>query len=229
MARATPTLGREGHAAQPPGQGDVDPPDKSLGAQLFHRKCARCHSHADEAGGGIVSSKPTAPNLHEFASRKWITGLLNPTKTSGPDYFGNTKHSTMADDVTGDLTDLGDNEQAALDAIIIAISAQAKLPSQAAADRLSTDSGIIAKGIAAYVDQDVSSCSDCHKLGGSEGDDSAPDLTGYGSREWLIEFINNPAQKRFYGDKNDRMPKFGDSLSPKEIEALADWLRRIPS
>ncbi|MFP6613899.1 MAG: hypothetical protein VB835_16435, partial [Pirellulales bacterium] len=80
MARATPALGREGSATQPLERGDVDPADNSLGAQLFGRKCARCHSHADEAGGGIVSSKPTAPNLHEFASRKWITGLLNPTK-----------------------------------------------------------------------------------------------------------------------------------------------------
>jgi ubiquinol-cytochrome c reductase cytochrome b subunit len=210
----------------PPARPEVETPEEPLGQRLFRRKCARCHSHSDENGEGIVSTKPSAPNLHGFASRKWITGLLNPNETGGPKYFGNTKHSTMADDVTGDLVDLEEDEQAALDAIVIAVSAEAKLPSQIESDKQAIDAGIIKKGIAAFVDQDVSYCSDCHNLGDSEGDDSAADLTGYGSREWLIEFITDPTQKRFYGEKNDRMPKFGASMSSEEIEAIVDWLRQ---
>ena len=62
---------------------------------------------------------------------------------------------------------------------------------------------------------------------------SAPDLTGYGSREWLVGIISNPAHKRFYGAKNDRMPLYAEfpdqpaknMLSKESIEILADWLR----
>ena len=43
---------------------------------------------------------------------------------------------------------------------------------------------------------------------------NAPDLTGYASREWLTAFLSNPADKRFYGDKNDRMPAF--ALHPND-------------
>ena len=60
-----------------------------------------------------------------------------------------------------------------------------------------------------------------------------PDLTGYGSRDWLIGIIGNPAHKRFYGKENDRMPAYAESatdakknvLSRQELELLADWLR----
>jgi len=58
----------------------------------------------------------------------------------------------------------------------------------------------------------------------------APDLNGYGSREWLIGIISNPANPRFYGKKNDRMPIYAESttdpakntLSAREIELVAD-------
>ena len=57
------------------------------------------------------------------------------------------------------------------------------------------------------------------------------DLTGYGSREWLIAFIENPEDKRFYGQKNDRMPCYGrdGKLKDEEIEILADWIRSQPA
>ena len=62
---------------------------------------------------------------------------------------------------------------------------------------------------------------------------TAPDLAGWGSREWLIGMISNPAHERFYGDKNERMPIFAphsedspeNQLSPQNIGILADWLR----
>ena len=54
-----------------------------------------------------------------------------------------------------------------------------------------------------------------------------PDLTGYGSREWMIAFISDPSQERFYGENNDRMPSFLSEgiLTPIEIGLLVDWLR----
>jgi len=70
-------------------------------------------------------------------------------------------------------------------------------------------------------------CTDCHQFHKADEDATAPDLTGYGSREWLIGFINNPAGSNYYGSRNDRMPQFGTKqiLTGREIGLIADWLR----
>ena len=69
-------------------------------------------------------------------------------------------------------------------------------------------------------------CTDCHEYRG-EGSGTGPDLTGWASRSWTIDFIKNPAHKRFYGRRNDRMPAYGErgELTDKEIELVTDWLR----
>ncbi len=77
------------------------------------------------------------------------------------------------------------------------------------------------------------SCIDCHKFHNEGELGNAPDLTGYASREWLTAFISNPADERFYSDKNDRMPAFAahpndptaNRLSPQELSLLVSWLR----
>lgn len=76
-------------------------------------------------------------------------------------------------------------------------------------------------------------CAGCHKFGDAGSLGTAPDLTGYGSEEWLRELIANPAHERFYADQNDRMPSFAkdranpknNQLSPKELEMLVKWMR----
>ena len=58
-------------------------------------------------------------------------------------------------------------------------------------------------------------------------------MTGYGSRQWLIEFISSPRHERFYPDTNDRMPSYAQHadqaerniLTAEQIGMLADWLR----
>jgi hypothetical protein len=47
-----------------------------------------------------------------------------------------------------------------------------------------------------------------------------------------VGIISNPAHRRFYGRKNDRMPAYapsddpaGNLLSPADTGLLADWLR----
>ena len=47
-----------------------------------------------------------------------------------------------------------------------------------------------------------------------------------GSRKWLFNFITNPAHPDLYGERNDRMPKFGEAqiLSGQQIGLVADWL-----
>ena len=78
--------------------------------------------------------------------------------------------------------------------------------------------------------EDGRACIECHDID-SEDEGSAPDLTGYGSREWLIAFIENPEDKRFYGKKNDRMPCYGrdGKLKDEEIAILVDWIRSQPA
>jgi hypothetical protein len=63
--------------------------------------------------------------------------------------------------------------------------------------------------------------------------DSAPDLTGFASRDWLRGFISDPNHERFYGKGNDRMPAFAahpddpakNQLTQRELDLLIEWLR----
>jgi hypothetical protein len=76
-------------------------------------------------------------------------------------------------------------------------------------------------------------CADCHKFYNAGELGSAPDLTGYGSRQWLIGIITNPQDERFYPDRNDGMPAYHafpdepkkNLLTKEQIEQLADLLR----
>jgi ubiquinol-cytochrome c reductase cytochrome b subunit len=67
-------------------------------------------------------------------------------------------------------------------------------------------------------------CTDCHAFGTAKGA-GAPNLNGYGSRAWIRDVISNPADKRYFGDKNDRMPAYEKQLSPQQIDLVTDWLR----
>ena len=77
-------------------------------------------------------------------------------------------------------------------------------------------------------------CASCHTYDGHDGlgrpvaePQTAADLEGFASREWLTAIIRDASHPRFYGDRNDRMPAFGpdEILSDVEIALLVDWLR----
>lgn len=239
--KVTPKVSNE------PPPDDVPEPSEQIatqnGQQLFQRNCATCHSYVDKRGFGIpgpatrTDRKPNgASNLHGFASREWLRGFLDSKQILNASYFGNTAHrdGEMVDVVVSEFNDLGTDERELLDIIIIALSAEANLPAQREADARAKEDGSIEKGISVF-DEGISSvaCSDCHRFRGFEGDEGAPDLTGYGSRAWLVQFISNPASDRFYGENNDRMPTFSkhgkdggpEPLTAKEIETIVDWMR----
>jgi ubiquinol-cytochrome c reductase cytochrome b subunit len=77
------------------------------------------------------------------------------------------------------------------------------------------------------------SCTDCHKFRDTGDLGSAPDLTGWASKDWLVKFITDPTHEAFYRDTNDRMPSFGKAgpgpkralLPAEDIDLLARWLR----
>jgi ubiquinol-cytochrome c reductase cytochrome b subunit len=118
---------------------------------------------------------------------------------------------------------------------VAALSAEAALPAQAEADKQAEADGTVAKGKAALSESFSSySCTDCHKFHDSGDTGSAPDLTGWASKDWLARFIADPTHGDFYSEDNDRMPAFGRQgpgptieplLSPEEIELLSRWLR----
>jgi len=196
------------------------------GPKIFSKNCASCHRYDGHDGlGGKPKDEVTAADLKGFASREWIAGLLDPEKITSPHYFGGSKLKSgkMAKFVKEDISSFGPKEKELLTKAVMALSAEARLKSQAAIDK--RDEAIIEVGTGALVG-DTLGCMDCHKFH-DNGEESAPDLTAYGSREWLIAFISNPAHERFYGERNDRMPAYGEekSLTTQEINLVADWLR----
>lgn len=197
------------------------------GPKLFAQNCASCHRYDGTNGLGLKldPAKETASDLKGFASRAWLAGLLDPATIASLHYFGGTKFKDgdMVGFVKKDLSDLSPEKKADLAKIIAAISAEAQLPAQKAADQ--KDTALIADG--RQLLRTTASCLDCHQFQQPNPNATGPDLTGYGSHEWLTAFLNDPAHQRFYGTLNDRMPAFGKqgALDPHAIGLLADWLR----
>jgi ubiquinol-cytochrome c reductase cytochrome b subunit len=215
---------------------------KIQGPKLFKQHCAGCHSHANENGTAditqqIIAEKPGASNLWGFGSRDWMRGMLDPQQVGGPHYFGNTalKDDDMVkwvnETIGKQLKELKSDElnkfKAKLDDVTLALTAEAGVSVGMIAD--------LDKHVAAEREAIVSdlACTDCHKFRDKGELGSAPDLTGYASRDWLTAFISNPADNRFYGEKNDRMPAFAahpkdptaNRLSAPELALLVSWLR----
>jgi ubiquinol-cytochrome c reductase cytochrome b/c1 subunit len=216
--------------------GGTPPTNRQRAERIFIRNCSACHSHADANGRGIVAKNPTAPNLHGFASRQWLAGLLDANQIAGDKYFGKTAHfeGDMVDFVNSNLKELNDEKKAKCDAIIAALSAEAALPAQAEADKKSQEDGSLEKGKAALAEMwDTAACIDCHKFHDQGDLGAAPELTGYGTKDWIVKMITDPAHEAFYADKNDRMPNFGvdppgakqSLLSAEDIDLVARWLR----
>ena len=196
------------------------------GPKLFAKNCASCHRYDGHDGlGGQPKDKIAASDLKGFASRPWLTGLLDPQKIHGPEYFGGTKFKDgkMVKFVHEDVAGFSTEQKATLRQAVVALSAEAKLVAQRSGDQL--DIVAIAEGRKALVGATLG-CADCHKFG-EVGEAAGPDLTGYGSREWLVAFIGNSGHERFYGERNDRMPAFAEEkrLGEPEIGLIADWLR----
>jgi ubiquinol-cytochrome c reductase cytochrome b subunit len=163
----------------------------------------------------------------------------NPDNYKRPaiaDYFGNTAHKDG--DMAGWLE--SDGEELLYETkdgkrtpkperhkIAVALAAQAQRPTRPG--EAAFDKQDIAEGIALIQEN----CTGCHRFGDQGDLGSAPDLTGYGSYEWMMGLVSDPTNERFYRDTNDRMPCFAldlehperNNISPREISLIVDWLR----
>jgi ubiquinol-cytochrome c reductase cytochrome b subunit len=197
------------------------------GPKLFAKNCASCHRYEGHDGLGIRPTDPqSAPDLKGFASRQWLTDLLDPAKVDGTNFFGGTKfrEGKMVKFVRKDVAGFSAAEKEQLKKVIAAISAEAGLKAQTTLDQ--TDTALIAEGRTLAASETMR-CTECHQFRKPDEEATAPDLTGYGSRAWLTAILANPAHARFYGKRNDRMPAFGTDqiLDEASIGLLADWLR----
>jgi ubiquinol-cytochrome c reductase cytochrome b subunit len=197
---------------------------KSEGPKLFAQHCASCHNHVGGPGAEIPGNDPSAPNLGGFATRASVAGFLDPQRIVGPDYFGKTKfkNGEMVGFLKGEFKGLDEDEKSErrseLATVAVALSAEARLKSQTELD--AKDKDRVAQGVKLIDER----CSGCHKFHG-KGTASGPELTGYGSKQWLAEIVGNPAHPKFYGENNDRMPAYEKTLSPQQIELLVRFLR----
>jgi ubiquinol-cytochrome c reductase cytochrome b subunit len=197
------------------------------GPKLFAKNCASCHRFGGHDGTGQTPTDPqSASDLKGFASRAWLHGLLNPETVSATNYFGATKFANgkMAKYVKKEIADFSPELKAQLEKVIMALSAEAGLKSQRTRD---VEQAADIEAGRRLIDSSDMGCTECHQFRKPNEDASAPRLTGYGSRDWLIGMISNPAHESYYGRKNDRMPAFGKEqiLTEKAIGLLADWLR----
>ncbi len=197
------------------------------GPRLFASYCAGCHRYDGHDGlGRVPADEPSASDLQGFASRAWLTGLVDPLRIDGPHYFGGTRFNggRMVRFVKRDVAGFTAEQQAELLSVVAALSAEAALPRQAEKD--GADAALIETGRAA-MDGETMRCTECHRFHEYGEDPVGPELTGYGSRAWLIDFVGDPAHPRFYGRRNDRMPSFGADgvLDDHAIGLIVDWLR----
>lgn len=199
---------------------------KTQGPRLFKQNCASCHNWlAGPDGPGIASTSTSAPNLYGFATRGWLAGFLDPDRISQPSYFGKTafKGGEMVGFVKDSLKDAGkdEDEKKQLQAVVASLSAEAGLKAQGA--REARDADVIKEGRKHMLE--TYSCTDCHRVGTKGELGKGPELNGYGSRAWLVGIVSNPTHQRFYGKHNDRMPAYEETMSTRQIELIADWLR----
>ena len=190
------------------------------GKLLFEKNCAICHKYTadkDDPFGGFVEGKFHAADLGDYASEKWIRGLLdNP----GDDkYFGLTKLSGMKRWRKGieriRATAKKENavvaaksiaeEEAAFDVIAKWLADQAK-------PKEKRDKDLHDKGFDAF-DKNCSECHSINKKIDKENPKEGPDFMDYGSQDWIRFMIMNPGHKlRFRG--NNEMPFFRNMDGP---------------
>ena len=196
------------------------------GPKIFSAKCASCHRYDGHDGlGNLLRDAQSASDLKGFASREWLAGLLDPERIGTTNYFGGTKHRTgkMSKFVHEKVAAYSAEKKEQLNKVLTAVSAEAQLKSQREAD--AKDASLIEAGRGLFAGE--INCANCHQFHKKDEDATGPDLTGYGSRAWLMKFIGDPGHADFYGERNDRMPAFGVKgiLSEPQIGLVTDWLR----
>ncbi len=168
---------------------------------LFAEHCGNCHD-IDGKGGD------EAPSLRHYNDREWLRGAIREPRSTR--YFGGTKeHEDMEPFPEAELS------EAQLDAFVEYIVSLR-------GDGLAFDSGLAARGEAAWGDSD---CSDCHEVDKGAENAGVPTFFERGSPLWIARLIYDPEQADMF-DTAAEMPSFKDKLSTGEIATLAQLVYR---
>ncbi len=214
------------------------------GPLLYEQHCLSCHPFQPLEGTEAIpdfpaiaakSGTPSAPNLYYPVSADWIGGWLDDKRIKSDDYYGRTKFrsGTMSSYLTGafrDNQELMDEPEKEMERLVDMLLAEARLDGPRPSEH-----GLDEEQLTRIADF---GCLDCHPFYDPAVKPTTPslDLRGYMSRRWMIDFIANPGDDRFYGpdrgDKggNDRMMAYHLSekdavISLREIGLIVDWLR----
>lgn len=214
---------------------------KLQGPRLFAKHCATCHRYDGHDGTGkAIETVQTASDLGQFGKRTWIRGFL--AHPDGPQYYGPTTQGffngvpirkQFTDDsamVKWSRQHFKQMKNDEVDAVVEFLAAQADR-----SDVSPPDAGLVAKGRKLFEEGGDNgdrwqACSACHDMSikgdkiTSEGMAAAPDLTGYGSEEWMRRFLNEPDSKENYGKRNC-MPSFKSRMTPEEHNILLHWMQ----
>jgi ubiquinol-cytochrome c reductase cytochrome b subunit len=192
----------------------------------------------------IPNPAPTAPNLYGVGGYSWIGGLLNEETVASAHYLGYEGSPFAEGDMVTFVRDaigegMSDEDKSAAQYAMLVVeralwAESGLMPEhiqQQTAKEIDEGKELMKGKLAEIIDGGMS-CTDCHKFHDAGDLGAAPDLTGYMSRQWMIDFISNPADERFYGDRNDRMPAFAphddpqlNQLDAKSLGLIVDWLR----
>jgi ubiquinol-cytochrome c reductase cytochrome b subunit len=169
-----------------------------VGRIAFKEHCASCHSLTGRPG-------MKGPDLGHYLSPAWLATVIRTP--NAPTLWGKA-------DKMGAI-DLTPQEVALL------VDYTRSLESPEAAKAF--DAKRLAEGAKLFRTRD---CTDCHETSGKKAG-SAPNLGGYGSDEWLLEFLKKPTAPRFYLEKNNKMPAFADKMTEAELKAVVVYLRTL--
>jgi mono/diheme cytochrome c family protein len=182
-------------------------------AALFAEHCGGCHTPANTP---IALSK--GPTLDGFASRAWATAMLvNPEADA---LFARTD----IHDMPSQAKRLGPEGIAAVSEYLFSLSIE---PDESLAPGERPDTALVAKGSELY----HTKCTTCH-LGEGDlsetdiADRDAPDLTGWGTRNWIRRQIVAPDSFKHYGRRNT-MPAFLNEIGARETEMLVRYVRAL--
>ncbi|MEX2286363.1 MAG: cytochrome b N-terminal domain-containing protein [Planctomycetaceae bacterium] len=209
---------------------------KTHGPKVFAQQCAHCHRFDGHDGTETIPTSPaTASDLNKFGTREWIRGFIeNP---AGPHYFGPTANASIKGEpvatrfTEGEMANWAKEnvpkmQQQELDGVVEFLVAQGK---RADIDPVNEELAAIGRNFFAKGSDNASACADCHHINvngealGEPGGD-APELTGYGSAEWLRDFVLHPGAENHYGQRNAMRP-FAGQISDKDFNLVTNWLR----
>ncbi len=202
---------------------------KTAGKKLFGQHCAVCHGMKGVSEGANLK----ASDLTDYPSRAWIWSMLqNP---GDPRFFGrtslkgmkgwSTKHHDLRKSLMDEMNDATKKDTQAEAAKKLAyydawlervVDWLASRPTDMPKKNPATpQEKKLAEGYEAFNDKTIKPgrCSSCHSYGG-EGGSEGPDLTGYGTAEWIRLTIVAPGHPSRFGTKYNAMTAFRNDQGP---------------